>query len=144
MSLSNVRPYFRTILDNLNYSEWKDGFNFENIPQSILDRSYHLGPPSITGIKNNQLDQELNASITIKIHIKGYLDPALAIDTAVQEGEEVIKESVLSTNRIGIPIKNVIFESMEIEPLNQNDDNSVTISMDFTCFVIVEKEDDFL
>jgi hypothetical protein len=63
MSLTSVRPYFRTHCNALGFTEWMDGFNIENIPSTLIDMAYHIGPPQTTGISNNQGDQVTEAAV---------------------------------------------------------------------------------
>ena len=42
MSLSNIKSLFRTRLEGQSFEEWEDAFNLENIPNSSLDKAFHI------------------------------------------------------------------------------------------------------
>lgn len=137
MSLTAIRPYFRARLDSLSYVEWTDGFNFENIPSNILDGSYHLESGQASGIKQNQDDLELSQVLTARLFIKGYRDPASAIDSGHEKGEAIIKECLKATLRLTSSIKNITFTNMDIEPVALSNDNAVIVRMEFNIFTII-------
>lgn len=135
--LSSVRPYFRTALNGLRYREWTDGFNFENIPSNVLNNSYHISTPS--GGRRGGYDmqtQEIEQDVTVRIFLKGYRSPALAIDNAMTRYDDLLA-AVLGPTRLGCDIKNVYLGNMEILPLDATNDNSVILEVTFTCLIII-------
>lgn len=140
MSLTAVRSYFRTRLDALSFKEWKDGFNYENIPSNILDKSYHIMSGSVSGLSNNQTAQEVEQSVTIRVFFKGYRDPATGIDNAVTDAETIIKSCVKASNRLTGLLKNVKFNSMGISEIAISNDNAIMIEIEFTAFTILSTQ----
>lgn len=141
MSLTIVRPFFRTVLDGQGYTEWTDGFNFENIPSTLLDLSYHIETVNCVGVRMNQLDQELELDVKISLFFKGYRDPAEAIDLSIQKVEDFIKEVLKPGFRVGqyaSGIKNIVFEGFALEPKDGTNDNLVKADVNFVVFVIIE------
>ena len=59
-------------MDGLGYEEWQDGFNFNNIPETILDQAYHVGPAEISGGVANQLDHKFDYDLTLRVFKKGF------------------------------------------------------------------------
>lgn len=138
MSLSTVRGYFRTKMDALVYQEWTDGFNFDNIPSTLLNKAYHIQSGTITGLRNNQNDQETSQIVTIRSFYKGFRDPASAIDTAVSETELIIKAMCAPTSRLATTgLTNVIFQDATLEPNSLSNDNIVKATLQFSVFVII-------
>ena len=74
MSLSGARSYLRSRANSIGLKEWSGGFNFENIPSTLINRSYHIQSGTGSGVKLNQNDQEITFSQTVRIFIKGYKD----------------------------------------------------------------------
>ena len=139
MSLTLVRSYFRTRMNSLNYKEWKDGFNIENIPSSLLNGSYHILCGSIdvneTGPKHISFDYP----IILRLFLKGFRKPADAIDSGIEKGENIIKDIVSVTNRTSIScIKNVLCNNIEIIELSDTNDNSIIVEMNYTIKIIIE------
>jgi hypothetical protein len=132
MSLSQVRSLFRTRLDGLGYREWPDGFNFENIPDTILDRSYHIETGLISGTSANQTVHNFSYSISLRVFLKGYRDPAAAIDDAVSQAETILADILSPSVRLSTTIKDIVPDTITVEPFDISNDNDVILKMDFT------------
>ena len=133
MSLGNVREYFQNTLDPLNFREHTDGFDFTNIPDNLLDNAYFISFGGLIGGPVNQFEQKVEVPVELRIFIKGYNSPQKAIDQALVSGESIIKEICKIDNRLNnnLCIKNVVFDTMEIEPLNKENDNSLILLINF-------------
>lgn len=139
MSVTAARAYFRARGAAINLKEWKDGFNFENIPTSIINKSFHITQGVATGVKLNQNDQEMIFPVTVEIFTKGYKDVASAIDSSIELSEDLIIECLTPTTRLtqSTGIKNIIFESVSYEPLSNSNDNSVIAKVTFRVLTIL-------
>lgn len=140
MSITATRAYFRSRASAISgMKEWKDGFNTENIPGTILNKSYHISQGIVTGTKLNQNDQEMSFQVTVEIFTKGFKDVATAIDSSIELAEDYITECVTPGNRLtqSTGIKNVIFESASFDPLALTNDNSVMARLTFRVFTIL-------
>lgn len=138
MSLSTVRPYFRARCKAIGLTEWVDGFNFQNIPSNIIDKSFHMEMGSAGGERLNMSDQEITWPVTVRIFIKGFRNPAAAIDSAAVLTDSLVKESCKVSNRgTQASIKNVFFESMTVSPVDDTNDNLVVASVTFRTLVIL-------
>jgi hypothetical protein len=140
MSFTAVRSYFRTRLDGLgeDLSEWRDGFNFENIPDTVLDRAYHIESGPYTGNQQNQSIIDASAAVTVRVFLKGYLDPAEAIDNGIDLGQTIICDIVNPINANGSLVKNVDFSSMAIEPYDQSNDNDAILIIEFSIRLFIK------
>jgi hypothetical protein len=137
VSWTAVRPYFDTILESAGFAEWADGFATDNIPANILDRAYHVQIGPITGTGQNQSTQETEATVTIRMFFKGFVDSQLAVDTAIEMSETVMKDCVNPATRTTTAgIKNVIFNETNIDPIDASNDNAVVVTSSFTVRVI--------
>jgi hypothetical protein len=135
--LSQIRPFFRTRLLDLRYREWTDGFNFENIPSNILDKSFHISTPS--GARRGAYDlqsQEIEQDVVIRVFLKGYRNPASAIDDALVRYDQILN-TFLGPDRLGCAIKNIYLQTMQILPLAPSNDNAVILEVSFTCLIII-------
>jgi len=136
--LTQIRPYFRARLNGLSLREWKDGFNFENIPSTLLDKSYHIEMPS--GARLDAFDMSSNditQDVVVRVFFKGFRNPTDAIDAAVLKYEQILEEVLESENRIGVQIKNIFFNSSQILPLSDSNDNAVILEITFSCLIII-------
>lgn len=141
MSLSNVRSYLKTRMDLLGYSEWRDGFKTDNIPESIMDMSYHILVESIDGGSINHTHQDTFSNVSMKVFYRGYLDVTEAIDTAILGVETIVKDICKVSNRTSTTL-NVVFNGAEFSPINDLNDNSVLVDMDITVRVVLGVEED--
>lgn len=138
MSITAIKPYFRERLESLDYREWRDGFNFENIPSNLLDKSFHVYIPLGNGVSLNQQARELTANVELRLFFKGYRDISEGIDRAIEGIEDVIVEVEKSENRLAQTFKNVLLQGFFINPLNVSNDNSILVEMQFTVFTILD------
>lgn len=141
MSLTNIRTYFRERFDGLSYLEHEDGFNRQNIPQTILNKSYHILVESVTGGPINQLDQRTSSGVLISVFFKGYRNVNEAIDDAISNVEIIIKDVCKIANRTSM-LLNVVFEGCDFLPLSDTNDNSVLVEMRFSADVEIGVEED--
>ncbi len=137
MALTDVRAYFRTRMNALNFKEWPDGFNFENIPSNILDKSFHIQSDTITPDAVNMTTYDFSSPVTLRLFVKGFRNPAQAIDDAIVFYESILCEVLDPANRLGTLIQNVTPGSTSILPLSDNNDNAVILEMEFTARVFL-------
>lgn len=131
MCLAQVRTYFRNRMEALGYEEWRDGFNKDNIPSTLLDRVFHLESGDIAPTASNHQVHAFSSPITIRVYLKGFLDPASAIDTALESADLILDEILLPSNRLGTETKDVVPSSISVNPLTDNNDNSVLLELGF-------------
>lgn len=139
MSLTLVRPYFRTRLNALGYEEWPDGFDYEQIPETVIDESYHLTVGPISLVNTTHTVNEFSYPILLRVYLKGFRDPAAAIDDAVERGEAIICDVTKITNATQQGIKDVVFGSFEPVPKASTNDNIVLMDFSFTAKVILDR-----
>jgi hypothetical protein len=141
MSLKVVRPFFRSVLNSQGYVEWVDGFNTQNIPSTILEKgAYFIETVDCQGVKLNQLDQELDLTCVVYLFFKGHRKPADALDFAIGKSEDLMKEILKPSNRVGQHeegIKNVVFENFLIEPKDATNDNIVQVQLNFNLRIVI-------
>jgi hypothetical protein len=131
MSLSDFRNHFRTAMTGLGHNEWPDGFNYKNIPDNILDRSFHITSGAISGDTISQRSMKLEGAIAIRLFIKGYAGSADAIDKAIVYGEEILCTILASDQRLAVDVKNINFIDMSVEAIDVSNDNDVMLTVNF-------------
>ena len=137
MSLELVRPYFRTRINLLNYTEWADGFGIDNIPETLLDRSYHILHGNITQRSRGGVDIVYVVPITVNVFYKGFRDVTTAIDQGMAGAEEIINSCIKKANYTN-PIKLVEFEGFTVEPYDEvSNDNTVKAVISFNAVIPV-------
>lgn len=142
MSWSTVRDFFRTKLDALDFNEHDDAFNSENIPSTLLDKSYFIGPATISQNSRNQLDLDTGYGLTIQLAFKGYRCVKDALDTSLEESETFVKNSVqvCEENIVNAGFVSVSFNGLTQTPLSDTNDNTVLVNIEFVTRVILNPE----
>lgn len=136
MGLAEIRPYFRTHMDALGYKEHKDAFNYANIPNTIINRSYHIETPT-GGRRGNYTNasQPIEHDCVIRVFFKGYRYPATAIDEAMTSYDEILDTVLLSSNRLDAGIKNIYLNDVSVKPYEASNDNLVLLEITFSCLM---------
>jgi hypothetical protein len=134
----SVRSYFRTHLNALKFNEWKDAFNVENIPSTIISGSYHISAPQ--GSRRDAYDptsQDVEAEVVIRIARKGLKTPADAIDQCTKDLDAILARVLLASNRLGCDLKNIYYEGHSIDQLSATNDNVAVLEITFRCLIIL-------
>lgn len=138
MSLASVKTYARARMVALGYTEWSDGFNYHNIPAQRLGDVFHVEFGTASGSAQHHDCQEIEVPFTVRLFEPTGKDPKTLIDRAVAATDAVLAEMLAATNRLTQSgIKNVRFDTMTIEPLDDSNDNGVIAKISFSALVIV-------
>ena len=132
MAISSVRPYFRARMKALNFKEHKDGFNFNNVPSTLQDKTFHIDSGDLTIGSANQLTHEIDYKVTVRVYKRGFRDPNAALDAVDQTTETILTEILKPSNRLGTDIKDVVPDAIRKVPLDNSNDNAIILEMDFT------------
>lgn len=131
------KNYFHKILKDNGFREWNDGFNRDNIPKSVLDKSYFMNY-SISTVENGT-QMEDNINIIIEHFFKGYRNPQDAIDQAMELCNSIRLE-ILDPQTINlfddVTILGINSVSQTPEPLNASNDNSIIVATEFNLRII--------
>lgn len=127
-----VRQYFTGHANSLGYLKHYDGFATDNIPSTRFDRAYHVSAFNFTGISQNQTDLSLTANVTVRLFFKGFRDVDKGIEVATAGAEAYIEVALLAPNRLGSEIKNVSFNTLNVAPYGDTNDNQIVSELAFT------------
>lgn len=141
MKLVNIYPYFRARMKLQGFDEWTDGFNRQNIPSTIRNKSFQILTPSMTGGPVNQNHQDTSTTVSIQYILNGYRHSTEAKEKAMLLNESIIKDICNIKNRTAT-LLNVIFEGLDMDQLNPDDDNQVLVDLEFTAFVVLSACED--
>ena len=139
MSLVDVKTYFRARSATLGFSEWADPINPDNIPESIIDRSYFMRFGTITAIKQNMSDLELIAPINYRVYFKAFNDELNKYDEASTLANSALIEILKQQNKnCQTPsIKDVRLIDLTIDPISADNDNTWILNFNFEVFLII-------
>lgn len=141
MSWTVVRPYFNSVLTARGYTEHTDAFATDNIPATVMDKSFHLGLGPITGLGQNQMDQTTEMAVVLRTYYMGYRTPQEAVDIAIEEAEEILKQLVKVEENAGrtdtAGILNVVLNEVALDPIDASNDNAVVVTSSYTVRIVV-------
>lgn len=137
---ASVRSYFRTRMNALGYTEWTDGFNFENIPNTLMSkkgRMYHISSP--TSGRSDAYDmtsQDIDQDVVVRVFFKGYKDAASAIDAAMAAKDTILGDVLDAVNRTSV-LTNVFYNNDQIIELNDTNDNAAILELNFIARIVL-------
>lgn len=137
MGLANVYPYFRARMKAQGFKEHDDGFNRDNIPSTVIDKSFHILTSVGSGGSVNQNHQDVSSDVNVRFILKGYRKPTEAKERAMQQIENCVKEICNIRNRTA-SLFNIVFDGYEMDELSDSNDNIIIVDMSFTTQVILD------
>lgn len=142
MSLAHVRPYFIARGVELKWSQWKDAFNFQNIPATLMHNSFHIQMGSTQGVKQDQMDVVTTVPVTVRHFCKAFQNLQHGLDLSAAAADSYIQKALKASNRLtGVGIKNVSLNNIQWVPYDQSNDNVIVTQMDFSALVIIQVDE---
>lgn len=133
MSISLIKPYFTQQLNALGLTEWTDAFGEDNLPSTVVDRSYHQRVVNVSGTSINQETLEYLVNHELKIYFKSFNDTDLGVDNALIESESVIVKCCNLPDYSTAGLKGVFLDSMDVSPFdNEVNDNLMVATIQFS------------
>lgn len=136
MSLSLVRPFFRTRLKALGYHEHEGGFNFEEIPSTLRDNAFHLESGEIDPVGAAHLTYNINYNITVRIFKRAFNKIHEGLDNVDVIRDTIYADILKPSTRLGLKIKNIVPGSSRSLAIGESNDKSIMIEFEFNALVI--------
>jgi len=141
MSFDTLRPYFQSVMATVDpdLREWEDAFNIENIPATILDKSWHIefGSMVYAATTHNSCFH-FACPVLLQVMVAGNRSPKEAIDTGHKLADAILREACKATNRLTqVSIKNVLPESVNVRSFDPTNDNIVVLEVRLNCEIIL-------
>lgn len=137
MSLSQARAFIRQqiALVDPKLIEWRDSFNDENIPQTKIDQYYHIEFGDLASVKdeNSIMDSWI---VTVHIWKRGFNNPIDAFDSIIDTGNCIRLKIIDSRATLTDNIHSVESNSIFSEPIDDSNDNTIKISLEFNIKLI--------
>lgn len=140
MSMAAIRSYFVTRCRGLGRVEHKDAFNFANISRNEIPKAFHVELGPFGGSPINQQSLDFTCDVVVRLFFHGYRYPVEGVEAAVVESEKLVKASLKASNRVAGNIKNVILQTVSIEPLEITNDNAIISTITFTASALLDVE----
>lgn len=136
MSVSLVKPYVVGKMNTLGFTQWTDAFGEDNLPSTLLDKSYHFRIVSLDGVAVNQETMEFNLLFEVKIFFKGFHDTGDSLDQSLVDCQSVIADLQNIADQATAQIKGMYFDSMTLEPFDEAvNDNIIVATLRFNARV---------
>lgn len=136
MSLASIKPYFRARMNALGFTkEHPEAFDAEEVPSTIIDKTFHILNGPSTFVSNNQNHLVMTVDVGMQIFFKGYRDEEQGRLRAESALESILRETLTATNRVtqaSDGIKDVKLTSAEIIPMDESQDNISLLQMEFS------------
>lgn len=133
MALSEVRTFFNSRMTEVDsdFKEWTDAFNLENIPSTFYNKAYHLSYGDILDSGLGGVIQQVSFNVVLRAGFKGYRNMSESLDDAMDLMESVVENVQEPANRLGSVLKNVKFESMNVDQSFISNDNLILITQNY-------------
>lgn len=138
MSFIDLRPYFQARMKTVDSDlrEWEDAFSLDNIPSTIIDKSWHIAFDSMTYTGSAHTCHRFNSPITLSVVFKGYRYTNEGVDSALLFADAIVKECTNPVHRLNqARIKNVLPNQISIRELGPTNDNVAVLEIRFDCEV---------
>jgi hypothetical protein len=130
--------YSRARLSALRLREWDQDHGFDLIPNTALDSVYYLNVLEASGVSNNHDHQVITVPLDVMIFAGPTRNVRSTSEIAISRGEAVIADFIRASNRLLFEgIKDVKFDSMNLEPIAESNDNGSVITIRFSFLTMV-------
>ena len=110
-------------LHDPNLKQWSDWQNIDNIPATLLNKSYHIAY-SLTSISKGQNNERYEISVQVRQFFGGQRDTIKLYDSSV-DSAEALKDHLASDPLI-TPV------SIDVESISSNNDNKIVTTINLT------------
>lgn len=145
MSLSLLIPYVRNKLQGLGYTEHTDEFDGDNIPATVMDKTFKLNPGSLSAQRASSKDYLWTYPLEIEIFFRGYNYPSAAVDGAFVEVEKIMDEVFDIADRYSQSgIRDIYPTGVSFEPFSSDNDSIVRVKIDMSAQINIYNSKDCL
>jgi hypothetical protein len=141
--MTDVLAYVRGAMSGLpgGYKEWLSGFNSENIPRSVIDKSYFVKFGAARTKQTDQRSSQLEMPFVVQVYRGGQRDSLANRDAGISSFDAVLKAMIKiipATNSAGV--LNVTFQGGAPRQFDKSNEHAVLVEMSFTALTAVPRE----
>jgi hypothetical protein len=137
--ITSVRPYFKSVMVNLGFKEWRRALEPSQIPKTLLADIFHIKTDNISGVKQNQRVVDTTVAVQISFATKAGSDEVSGYERAESTIQEIIQGVLDPAIKNDAPgILNITFNSATPEALAPTNDNVLLSRVNFTCAVALD------
>lgn len=141
MSFAAVLDYARARMDSLGFQEHDNAFDAENIPRTRYDTTYHLELLTATNIGADPYNcVEIGVPFIVHVYQRYFRttnDGDSSRENSLAVADTIVDDFILAANRLTTTgILTVEFNSFDIEPLSDDNDNSAILNIQFSAKIV--------
>lgn len=134
MNWSDARSYFisRIAVTDPDLREWRDAFNIENVPATLLDTFYQITFNGILSTPNQGGWVQDTINLTINIWKNGCDEPVDALDALLDKALCIRKDAIGSQAVEAFGFKGAV-ENVSVTPfpIDETNDNIIRVEIEF-------------
>ena len=138
MALAGVLNALNSRMRTTGYTEWKDAFPIDNIPSTILDRSFHIEIGSITSSAAHQSSHVFRMPLTVRVLRRGFKDPGPQRESCMRDADAILSALLAPSFRLQIvdDVKDLVPLGIDLDPISSSNDNDFILSLRFEALII--------
>ena len=131
MIFDAVRPFFRTRLKALGFKEHFDAFDTDNVPSTLLDKSFFMSSGGVQGSESDHQVHNFSYPMKVVVFKKGFGKPVQARDDAETIVDTILSDLISPAVRLGTVLKDIVPVRYEISAVSESDDKDIVIEFEF-------------
>lgn len=138
MALAGVLTAIANEVRAAGFTEWQDAFPIDNVPSTILDRSFHIDIGSITSGAANQRAHEFRMPLTIKVLRRGFKEAGSQRESCMLDADTILSALLTPAFRlqVGDDVKDLVPLGIDLDPISSSNDNDFILSLRFEALII--------
>lgn len=138
MALAGVLPAIANEIRGAGFVEWKDAFPIDNIPSTIIDRSFHVEMGTVSSTAANQRSHVFRMPITVQVLRRGFRDAHAAREGCMIDSDLILAALLSESFRFSIvdDVKNLSPLSIDLSPISSSNDNDFILTLRFEALIV--------
>jgi len=140
LNWSDARQY---IIDSIKRTfpdmrEWRDSFNIDNLPSTLLDTHYQITFNNISLLSSNGRINDDAINLTLNIFRNGCHEPVDALDDLLDRALCIRQDAVIPMNVDASGLNGTVqVETVTPFPIDETNDNVIRVELEFVIRNIV-------
>lgn len=120
-------------MEALGFTEHTDGFNTNNVGDSVIDDTFHISTGTVSFLDSNLTTHDVDYAVTITVFkCTDERETSDDLDAIDQTITDIMNEILRPSNRVGqATIKNITPVSAQPLPLDDTNDDIIRLELSF-------------
>lgn len=138
MILKEVRTTIRDRIIGLGFVEWDKSFDDQDIPETLLENSFHVAVTGGSGNGINQAVLDIENDVVLTLWKKGFRNPVEAMDAGLETLQGVLCDLLGPVIRTLPAFRKINMSSYQLEPISSDNESVCKIIINLSVVVAVE------